>query len=235
MVWRLGRPHVGGQRTNIRVDPRAQDVLKAALRDVVGPHLRSHGFKGSGSRWRLMNEFGDAAVVGVQRSSSSTATELRCLINLAVVPEPWLAWNRAQGIQLKSADESVGLWRDRLHAGPLDREVWWRVRDVRDAASCARDMVQQLEETGVPTLQRLLNRDALLETLRLGELGFGTRAAKRRLADLGLAVLLSDAGRSAELEQLLRNLELNPSDGTAYAQRKLVDWASARAQLRSNG
>jgi hypothetical protein len=197
------------------------------LKDVVAPFLRTRGFKGSGSRWRLMNEFGDVAVVGVQRSSSSTATELRCLINLALVPEPWLAWKRAQGIQLRAAHEGVGLWRARLHAGAPGREEWWRVSTEREASSCADDMVRQLEATGVPTLQRLLNRDALIEALRVGESGFGTPMA----ADWGLALLLSDAGPSRELHQLLRRLELNPPDGKAYAQRALVEWASARAQV----
>jgi hypothetical protein len=40
----------------------------------------------------MTNALGDWAVVNVQSSAYSTSESLRCAINLAVAPTPWLAW-----------------------------------------------------------------------------------------------------------------------------------------------
>lgn len=94
-----------------------QEALKIALRDVLGPCARSYGFKGTDPTWRKSTASGDWAVVNVQSSSFSSAEHLKCVINLAVAPEPWLRWSRVKlgpGMP-KSVTESLGLYRERLH------------------------------------------------------------------------------------------------------------------------
>jgi hypothetical protein len=114
----------------------AQAALRAALRDIVGPAARAAGFKGSGSAWRSANSQGDWAVVNVQSSRWSTTESLRCVINLAVTPAPWLDWLRESlGSLPKSVTVTLGLWRDRLHpAGtPAAADQWWQISSDSDA------------------------------------------------------------------------------------------------------
>lgn len=189
----------------------AQDSVKAALRHVVGPYLRAEGFRGSGKTWRLHAPNGDVAVVNVQSSSWSSREELRCVINLAVVPLPWWEWSKAwaRGAVPVQPVESWGLFRTRLHpsaTGPVG-DNWWLVCDAADAQAVASDMVQQLRANGVPTLRRLLERDAMLVAVRAGELGEIRGEQYRRYFYRALAVLLTGAGPSEELEALLGRME----------------------------
>ena len=83
------KPPAGSGEATLR------DSLRAALRDLVGPVARAHGFKGSAPNWRRSTDLGDWAIVNVQSSRYSTREYLRCVINLSVAPEPWLAWRVA--------------------------------------------------------------------------------------------------------------------------------------------
>jgi hypothetical protein len=94
-----------------------QEALKVALREMLGPSARIHGFKGAAPTWRKSTVSDDWAVVNVQSSSFSSAEHLKCVLNLAVAPEPWLRWNRVKlgpGMP-KAVTESLGLYRERLH------------------------------------------------------------------------------------------------------------------------
>lgn len=213
----------------------AQDHFKVALRTIIGPALRAQGFKGSGTTWRLTATNGDVAVVNVQRSQSSTATHLRCVVNLSIVPLPWWDWQRAwmPAVRFTAPNESHGLWRDRLHptGASANVEVWWQMTDdERSATRAALDIVRQLEWKGLPTLRRLLDRAALLASIRDGDFGFVKGQAQR--ASVTLAILLADEGPSVELEDLLTHLANDPGGGRDEATRAMTDWARARAESR---
>ncbi len=110
----------------------------------------------------------------MQSSSWSTAQSLRCVINLAVAPAPWLDWIRERrGPLPKQVTESLGLYRDRLHpvGTPAGADGWWQVSSDSDARTAAADMVTQLADHGWPLLTRLLNRHELLDSIRSGDLG----------------------------------------------------------------
>jgi len=94
---------------------------------------------------RAESKPGGWAVVHVQSSRSSTAECVRCVINLAVAPAPWLGWKRESlGSLPKSVRESLGLYRDRLHpAGtPAGVDKWWRISSDSNARLAAADMGQ---------------------------------------------------------------------------------------------
>lgn len=61
----------------------AQEVFKDALRDLVAPVLREHGFRGSGQSYWLPDDT-NWAQVGLQKSTASSSTELRFTVNLMV-------------------------------------------------------------------------------------------------------------------------------------------------------
>ncbi|GIF49335.1 uncharacterized protein DUF4304 [Asanoa ferruginea] len=201
-----------------------QESLKWALRDVVGPVARTHGFKGSGPTWRKSNASGDWAIVNVQSSKWNTSQSLECVINLAVAPEPWLRWERehlGKGMP-KAVSESLGLYRQSLHPSgtPVGPEGWWKVTGPESAATAAQDMVVQLEAAGWPVLERMLTPGGMLDQVRRGDLGFMKRKYFDAFFARAEALLLIDRGHSDALENSLRYaLDHCPDHSREHAER----------------
>jgi hypothetical protein len=211
----------------------ASDSLNSVLRTSVGPTLRDDGFKGSGGQWTLAAPNGDLAIVNVQRSQHNSQDEVRCIVNLAVVPAPWWAWERSRKPLTKTPKEHDGLWRDRLDArggSKHGKEEWWLVRDEATAEKAARDMIVQLTTAGVPKLRRLLDRQAMLDALRCGDVGFLRGEAARTLSDVGRAVILADEGGSGELDDLIDRFTKDTDSRLACYHRELVPWLRRRAE-----
>lgn len=147
----------------------AQDEFKRVLRDVVSPSACSAGFKGSGRTWRSTNALGDVAIANVQSLSSSSSERVRCVLNLAVAPAPWLDWMREllPNAFPKTIGESLGLYRERLQSP----RHGWEITGASSADSVASDMVTQLDQYGWPVLRRLLDRRAFVDALRAGRIG----------------------------------------------------------------
>jgi hypothetical protein len=165
----------------------------------------SRGIQGIGSNVRSATSRGDWALVNVQSSSWNTAQCVRCVINLAVAPAPWLDWMRESlGSLPKSVRESLGLYRDRLHSAdtPAGVDGWWQISSQSAARTAAADMVVQLAEHGWPTLTRLLGRQALIGSIRSGNLGH-TKGEHEVFFARAEAVLIAEDGSSARLDELL--------------------------------
>ena len=212
----------------------AQAALHPALRDIVGPAVRRAGFKGSRRRWRRCSPAGDWAVVNVQSSSSSTAGQVRCVINLAVVPAGWLEWLHASlGSLPKSVTESLGLYRDRLHpsGSPAGRDIWWQVHDDADAQDAAHDIVVQLEAHGLPTLLNLLHRENMLAAIRARDLGHSKGPDLEVFFKSAEAVLIADRGLTPELEELLDYVITNSIPGQKQNAEMFAGWVRAQASL----
>ena len=212
----------------------AQDVLRSALRDVLAPAARLQGYKGSSPTWRKSNTSGDVAVVNVQSSSGSTSNELRCVVNVAVVPEPWLRWERERlGAGMpKSIGESFGLYRDRLHPSgtPAGADGWWEVGASAQAATEAvSDMVTQLELRGWDELDRMLTRDGMLAKVRAGDLGFARRQYFALLFARAEALLLMDDGPSEALDELLASALEGASPAQRESAMRFEDWVRRQA------
>ena len=185
----------------------AQASLKDALRSVLGPAARVRGYKGTAPTWRKMNTNGDCAVVNVQTESFGTAQRLSCVLNLAVVPEPWLRWLRGQlGSRMpRSVTEYLGLYRDRLHSGgAVGDRGWWEVDGPESAAAAVTAMVEQLELIAWPALDRMLMPDGMLDQVRRGDLGYMKRASYKVFFARAEALLIMDLGPSGRLDDRLR-------------------------------
>jgi Domain of unknown function (DUF4304) len=205
--------------------------LRSALRDIVGPAVREAAFKGSGRTWRRCSPAGDWGVVNVQQSMFSTAAEVRCVINVAVAPRPWLDWLHASSGPLrKSVSESLGLYRDRLHpSGSLPRrDTWWEVH-CADAQEVAHDMVVQLEADGLPRLLNLSHRENLLAAIRERDLGHFRDPNLEVFFKRAEAVLIADRGLSPELEELLDYVTIHSTASQMHSARKFANWALAYA------
>jgi hypothetical protein len=208
-------------------------AFKAMVRDLVGPALRSEGFKGSGGTFTLTVSSGDCAVVNVQSSQFNTAEEVRFIVNLAVIPEPWWGWQVSHlgSAVPKTPRESLGLWRDRLHptAEVSDgrSEPWWLVRDEASAVRCGQDVNHQLTTGALARLRRLLDRDTMLAAVRSGDFGF-----VHFHVDAALAVLLADEGESAELTRVLVRLASEPDDRRRAYNERIIAWVHERVAIQ---
>jgi hypothetical protein len=78
-----------GRSAILRCVTSAQDEFRGFLRDVVSPAMRSAGLKGSAGHYQLPSQ-ACYALVGFQRSASSTASAVKFTMNLkAVSREAW--------------------------------------------------------------------------------------------------------------------------------------------------
>ncbi|MGC5021267.1 DUF4304 domain-containing protein [Micromonospora sp. DT47] len=209
-----------------------QAALRAALRDVVSPAARAEGFKGSAPTWRMTNALGDWAVVNVQSSAYSTSESLRCVINLAVAPAPWLAWQQQSlGSLPKAITESLGLYRHRLHptGTPPGTDGWWEVGGDRDASAAATDMTEQLAIHGWPTLKRLMDREALLDQIRCGDLGYMKARNFGAFFARAEALMLAENGSSPRLEELMSFGTANVIPAQHDNAVRFAEWVRNRA------
>jgi hypothetical protein len=211
----------------------AQNALKDALRDRLGPAARQHGYKGSPPNWRKSSTAGDWAVVNVQSSSFSSAEHLRCVVNLAFAPEPWLRWQATRlGVRTpKSVTESLGLYRERLHADgtAAGMDAWWDVVDEGSARTAVADIAAQLNRAGWPVLEGMFSREALLARLRDGDLGMMKRSNARVFFARAEALLLMDAGLSDALESQLEYALTNVNTTQREDAQRFDAWVRAEA------
>jgi hypothetical protein len=95
-------------------------------------------------------------------------------------------------------------------------------------------MVNQLQATALPTLQRLLDRQTFVQTVRAGDLGFlKSPAMPPTYFDQGLAILLADEPSSSALAELLATVELAAEPRTAVHRQRLADWVRERQRMRA--
>lgn len=216
----------------------AQDALRAALSDLLGPAARGSGFKCSPANWRKSSTMGDWAVVNVQSSSFSSAEHLRCVVNLAFAPEPWLRWeaeNLGAGMP-KAVSESLGLYRERLHpeGTPAGTDGWWDVSDEESAHLAVADMNTQLDRAGWPVLERMFSRDAMKARLRDGDLGMKKRSNFGVFFARAEALMLMDAGPSEALESQLDYALSNVMPTQREHAERFDAWVRAEAAKASS-
>lgn len=177
------------------------------LRDIIAPALRQYGYKGSAPTWRYVNEAGDVAVINVQSSPYSSSGRLKCAVNLAVAPAPWLDWMRHSlgAAAPKAVSESLGLFRQRLVPAAVTSgsDWWWEITSIRSAEDFAAEMVEALEAVALPLIDRWLDRGERMELLQQGDLGFMQRDPLGPYLARARAVLLASEGPSPELDALV--------------------------------
>ncbi|MFF2274562.1 DUF4304 domain-containing protein [Agromyces sp. NPDC058126] len=209
-------------------------ALKAELRDQLGPAARRHGYRGSAPTWRKTNAQGDWVVVNVQSSSWNTSERIRCTINIAAVPEPWLRWMRHQldARPVKSVSESHGLYRDRLHptGAPDGADLWWEAVDASSIEAMVADMTARLEDVGWNLLDLLLTREGIRRRLEDGNHGLFKRASVPALFKRAEALLLMDDGPSNELDACLAYALEGAMPGQRENSEAFDSWVRTQAE-----
>ena len=168
-----------------------------------------------------------------QSSSFSSAEHLRCAVNVAFAPEPWLRWQvQSLGERMpKSLSESLGLYRERLHPDgiPTGTDGWWEVSDDESARAAVEDMTVQLDRVGWPVPERMFSRDAMMTRLREGDLGIMKRSNFGVLFARAEALLLMDHGASDELESRLDYALTNVTPTQRQSAERFDVWVRAEA------
>ena len=184
--------------------------------------------------WRRSTPSGDWAIVNLQSSGSSTAGAVRCVLNTSVAPEPWLRWTRVQmGTAMpKAIPESMGLYQQRLFPSstPDGNEGWWQVDSPRRVPQVVDDMRAQLERRGWPVLSRLLERDAMVDRVRRGDLGFWRKANVPGYFATAEALLLMDAGPSPALDEQLALVRATSTAAQAESADRFIRWVRQQAE-----
>lgn len=211
----------------------AQAALKSELRSQLGPVARERGYKGTAPTWRKSSAAGDWAVVNVQSSSSSNAENLRCVVNIAFAPEPWLRWEaeRLGQAMPRAITESLGLYRQRLHpeGTPESIDGWWEVTDLKSASQAVNDMLVQLDRAGWSELDRMFTRKELIARIRDGDLGWLTRTQEDVLFARAEALMLMDAGPSVALEAQLDDALRNATPAGRATAERFNEWVRHEA------
>ncbi len=185
------------------------------------------------STWQLTSPDSDRAIVNAQSSAFNSREKLRFIINLAVIPQPWWDWQQFRGDigNAKSPKAYHGLWNIRLQS-TLDgdqrgSEAWWSVIDTSTATAAAEDVVNQLKTVGVPQLRHLLDRQALLASIRAKDLG-RFRGGNDAYFDVALVVSLSDDTDNVERDQALDRLSTREGEWGRNAVQQMTSWMTQR-------
>ncbi|WP_394552532.1 DUF4304 domain-containing protein [Agromyces sp. MMS24-JH15] len=216
----------------------AQQGLRTALKEILGPAVRAAGYRGSGTTWRKANEHGDLAIVKVQSSMFSSAGLLPCVVNLSLAPTPWVDRILEKAVRRpKTIGESYGMYRRRLHptGAPPVIDTWWEITSEDAAADAVHDMVAQLRADGLPTLDRLLDRSNLLATIRAHDLGFPADPEEADLTPYFLrceALILADEGDRAGVDRVLADLAAHPEPPDQQPDG-FAEWVRERVGVRS--
>ncbi len=133
----------------------------------VGVALKAHGYRKSGTRFRL-DRVGNLALVAFQRSTTSDAETIRFTMNIGVVSGELLRrWDPDQDIA-KVSVQSAHLWKRLGDFLPDPRDHWWEVNSSSDIGPLETEIVAVLESKVVPFLDDHLSDAALLALWKTG-------------------------------------------------------------------
>lgn len=142
----------------------------AALLRTLKKQLGELGFEADGPRFFMRSEHGDFAIIELQKSVGGYAGGLDdFLVDLAVVPAPWLDWMRTRFPGSRTSwttcpDQASGMWRDRLRPDPNSSwDVWPLADGSREGGVATANLIaERVRASTGPLLRSLLERGNLL-------------------------------------------------------------------------
>ena len=160
-------------------------TTKALLEPVLAALsavLRPQGYRKSGATFR-QQRVDTLCIVSLQSSSASTSVHAKVTVNLGVhVP-------RLQDPQRPEAKPSIwsAHWRERIgFLMPEHEDIWWSIRTAADAASVATVIARNVEQHGLPALDRVASVSALRQLWESGRSAGITEGQRiRYLQELG--------------------------------------------------
>ena len=166
-------------RGALNADVRPHEMSAAAFRKSITSamegYLRNAGFRKRADVF--VRPVADVFhLVALQASQSSTRNNLKVTVNLAV-QVPALAESPA------NLSISTAHWSQRLgHCLPKPSDVWWTASTPEQATFVAAQIVEALQQYGVPALESLSDSSALLKLWESGKSPGLTRHQAARYA-----------------------------------------------------
>jgi len=144
----------------------ALDLFSSAVREKIAPTLRAAGLQGSGGSYYLPSKT-HFALLGFQKSQSSTSADVRFTINLKVVSlATWQQMRDARpDFPPKPAPNTrygTFEWHKRIgELLPNGEDTWWHFRAGRDNSATIAEVIDDLIKVAVPAIRRQLETATL--------------------------------------------------------------------------
>jgi uncharacterized protein DUF4304 len=145
----------------------AQDSFREVLKPIAA-FLRTRGFKGSRQDFSLLAPSGNQALVNIQKSTSSTSSLVRFMVNVAVVSRRLWEWYYEEHAGAHKPDVWKAHWWDRLQDPLRRQEKWWEVISSSDSTAIADEVIGLLEQQALPRVFPLLEDEGLVGLWRSG-------------------------------------------------------------------
>ncbi|PDV87103.1 hypothetical protein CO652_17545 [Rhizobium sp. H4] len=169
--------------------------------------LKGEGFKKSGRNWhRPQGE--NWLIVNLQASSSNFGENGKFTVNLGVFVAAVASMAGQNAIDEKPSELSSTL-RTRLGDLVYGRDHWWEVTAASDLDLVAADLVEKMQSTGLPWLERHLDLSRLAAAL------------KDRPSLLSFSAALLSGDRNEATRRLREAVKLRPAGRTHF-----LAWAS---------
>ena len=134
-----------------------QEVFKYLIKEIIGPHLRKIGFKGSGQNYFIPSD-SHWSLLGFQKSMFSDSTDLRFTINLYVITKDEWEIARSKKSYYPAKPTPTTKWGEGWHKRigelmPEKTDHWWRITSSTDLISLSKEVITAIEIYGLPEIQ----------------------------------------------------------------------------------
>lgn len=193
--------------------------LDILIRDVVAPLMGERGYKRSGRSFRFDTDSWNGAFVGFQESRLGRH-DLEFYVNMTVDFAARREWMFGYEDDHKKANELDGLWRTRL---AVPGKLWMQevhLWEFNPEDMAAVDLFRTTLSAALDRLEYLTVPSNMVQALRRHELPIAEIELPSE--QHAVALLLSEEGPSAELEEVLAKLEAD------HGRDEFVTWVRQR-------
>ena len=136
---------------------KTQEIFSAFLKEKVAPNLRSAGLNGSGQNYYIKSD-SHWALIGFQKSTSSSSLEVKFTINLYVVSKKeWEAGREESSYFPEKPTANISWrigWNKRI--GYLisgNSDFWWSLTEKADLNKISQHVVESITEKAIPAMR----------------------------------------------------------------------------------
>ncbi|XAS72002.1 DUF4304 domain-containing protein [Micrococcaceae bacterium Sec5.1] len=134
----------------------AQDHFRSMVRTELAPELRRLGFRGSGAQFELPSA-SHWLLLGIQRSTSSTADEVRFTVNLSAVDrQAWITKRETEKwMGVRPSANVLGPVTTSMRLGVLiwGTDTWFAIQPNRSTKDVAFEVLDAISDKGISWLR----------------------------------------------------------------------------------
>jgi hypothetical protein len=135
---------------------KTQEIFSTLLKEKIAPNLRSAGLKGSGQNYSLKSE-SHWALIGFQKSTSSSSLEVKFTINLYVVSKKEWEAGREESSYFPAKPTANISWRIGWNKRigfllPGNSDFWWSLTENTDLNTISQNIIESITEKAIPAI-----------------------------------------------------------------------------------